>query len=146
MLSKLIHLQLAILVFVSSTGVVLRKHYCQDQLKNTTFFVQPESCHRSTAKSCPMHAAKPACPHHQSPQEDKKKCCDDHAEFLKVDHEQQFDFGASHLLDLKPVLASTFLLQNWKLPQADLQQVAYLHYRPPLLDEDLPVLLQTFRC
>ncbi len=145
MLSKLIHLQLAILIFVSSTGVVLRKHYCQDQLKNTTFFVEPENCHSSMAKSCPMHAAKPACPLHQSSKEEKKKCCDDQSQFLKVDHEQQFQFDQ---LQLKNIMLIAVLLstQNWELPRIDLQQVAYLHYKPPLLNEDRSILFQTFLC
>lgn len=102
------------------------------------------------AKGCNSHKVMKACPIHGQmlvdvSDEERKGCCDDTSEIIKIDEEQivpSFD-----LLELETAqFVSFFVAQKTALPFIDIQTLHYLNYKPPLLLCDFPVSLQTFRC
>ena len=113
MWKKTLHIAIMVLVYVSSTSLMINKHYCSDQLMGTSFMTEAESCHNSepTEKSCPKH-----------PQNNtsKKDCCS--SEFQLIKTELNYDLYQPQLktFDFKefiPVL--TFLLQEHKIIISD---------------------------
>lgn len=141
MLQKIGHIILAILLFIGSTGLVINKHYCQDELKSMAVFQKAKSCHAAKQTSaCPMHA--------QQEQDDDQSggCCDDQSEMVKVEQEQTFPvLGMELQLSIAMLPPSAMAFDLSSLPSIHLLP-EYLHYKPPPLVCDLPVLLQTFRC
>jgi len=139
---RLAHITLALLLFISSTGFVVNKHYCKNELKSMALFVK--------AEGCSMHQVMKACPIHGQmlvdvSDEERKGCCDDTTEIVKIDEEQiapSFD-----LLPLQAVqFAPLFVAHKIELPVIDIQTLHYLNYKPPPLLCDFPISLQTFRC
>ncbi|WP_020537434.1 HYC_CC_PP family protein [Lewinella cohaerens] len=141
MLRKVFHILLAVLVFVSSSGLVFSKHYCQGVLKNTSLFAEAAPCHGvSKAAKCPRHA--PA----QEDGLDKKDCCDTQTDFLKVEDAQLSTLADLLIVDTPAFLAVLFFFLPFEVIAADTKTRHDLHYKPPLLVCDLSVSLQTFLC
>lgn len=140
LLTKVGHIILALLVFIGSTGVVINKHYCQNELKDSKLFVAAEVCHTNQkAKHCPFHP-----PKEETPVE-KKGCCENDSQYLKTEIEQPLQ--PSDQAEISPILLSTIaVVFNIELPAFDKQTLHYLNYKPPLLVCDFPVSLQTFLC
>lgn len=139
MIQRIAHIILAFLLFISSAGLVINKHYCQNELKSMALFAEAEGCHQAKKMSCPMHAD-------QEEDNHKKGCCDDETEFVKADEDQ---YVQSSKIELKvPPLLFVDLpaIFNLEAPSLDKQSIHYLNYKPPLIVCDLPVLLQTFLC
>lgn len=140
MIKRLVYITLAMLVFISSTGLVLRKHFCQESLRDVALFVKAQSCHARQAQSikCPLHRAAAA--------EDaqRKGCCDDRAELVKVDDERPMPKNG--ILDILPLDLSP-VPDMWPLVTTTIPLQDYLNYKPPLLVCDDPhIRLQIFLC
>ena len=137
MISKATHIILAVLLFISSAGFVVNKHYCQNELKSMALFHKAEPCHQDKAtKSCPMHS---------SGEKEKKDCCDDKTEYVKATDEQ---IAPSFQIDLQyapALVAAIFVVFNIERPALDSNTLHYLSYKPPIVLNDLSVLLQVFR-
>ena len=131
------------MVLLSSSGFVIQKHYCQDELKEIAIYVKAEACHTKVSD-------KPPCPFH--PQEEqpeglaKKDCCNNEVELVKLDQEFQPE---TFELDLsKEEVSSAFLeegLINYQVNEGT-SPVHYLNFKPPLLVCDHIVRFQTFLC
>lgn len=140
---KLLHITLASLLWLSSTGFVLNKHYCQDILRDVALFVKAENCQSRMARE-QAHMPK-SCPMHQAKEDHEKGCCDDTAEYLHLDEHLLKAESATLSFDL-PLL----IVYSWHSPglvahDIDSFFVDYLNYKPPILVCDLSVSLQTFR-
>lgn len=142
MLQRVFHISLALLLLISSSGLVLSQHFCRGELKSTALFVEASSCHsKAVRKHCPHH------PPAQKESEPKKGCCDTTTDFLQLDGEQLAtdcsipSLEAPLMLAVLRVVSDVFILEttNSKITH-------YLNYKPPLLVRDLPVSLQTFLC
>jgi len=74
---------LALMVAFTSNGVVINKHFCNKQLKNISFFVKQDSCHKNESKpiSC---CSKTSCAKKPAQTSD---CCDNESELVKHDLE-----------------------------------------------------------
>ena len=118
---------------------MFQKHYCKNEVKNEALFVKAKPCHdQKTMKHCPMHPP--------ADDQDKKGCCDNKAEYLKLDTDQVTTVAK---IDLKlpiPQINALFTPAFDLYSILDTQTLHYLNYKPPLLIFDLPVYLQTFRC
>lgn len=142
MIQRATHILLAFLVFFSSAGLVLNKHFCQDELKSVALFSKATPCHAQKAiKSCPMHGQMEM-PASSQPE----GCCDDTSDYVKSDIDQ---IVTQLSLDLNP--PPVFLpvaLFSITIPSlsTDQKSVHYLNYKPPLIICDFTVDLQTFRC
>ena len=143
MLQRFSHIILAILVFIGTSGLVINKHYCQNELKSIAVFHNAESCHSKMAMAaCPMHAKKDQ----EQGEKERKDCCNDCSEIVKIDQEQSFPSLDLHLPSppvVQPPLPPTLVLS---ILMSDRHSLDYLHYKPPLIVCDIPVMLQSFLC
>ncbi len=148
MLVRLVHIVTIFNVMLSTTGVVLNRHFCQDQLQRVAFFVDASSCHFETTTSFSCHQNEAAACTHGDMHEDG--CCHDDSQYLHQDDSQKVPPSISEWVLTLPVL-SAILAPGWL---GDLWvsavQDASLHarYRPPdrLCPSERPALLQVFRC
>ena len=135
---QIIHIALALMVGIGSTGLVFSKHYCQGELKSFALFRKATPCYAKQGKS--------ACPHHPNGQHDPDKgCCKDTVEWYQSDDWQWFDAIQLFPLPPLPVLA---VLVPTQAPLQDrlLSPVHYLNYKPPLLAGTIRCRLQVWRC
>lgn len=130
---------------------MINKHYCQGELKNTAILVKAKTCHETASKTHKFgdhHEMPPSCPMHQSKgsghEDEKKDCCNDKSEFVKLDIDQEIT--NFELLNIKlPVFSGTFLNADLSsLEDVETYPVHYLNYKPPLIVCDFPISLQTF--
>lgn len=141
-------ISLAFLIFSTSVGSTMSMHFCQGQLQHVSLFVKAKSCHQKTTSShChhqpekpPCHQVKKVC--HQSME--KKNCCENKTVLLQLDPETNapasisFDVGLVQFI----VAFSHFL----PFDRLDYTHITpdYQNYKPPLLDRDISVLVQSF--
>lgn len=141
MLKKFTHIVLASLVLLSSTGLVTHLHYCQNELKEVSFFLETDPCPKEKVeKPCPMHmhSAK-----HEMPA--KKDCCEDETHVSKITTEQEAQPFEVRLIQDFLALA---IIPTSSLKLQDLRVKAkhYLNYKPPLLICEPQSSLQVFLC
>lgn len=141
LLFRLFHIILAVVVFFSSTGVVLSKHYCQNELKSVAIFHKAKACHKQHAmKSCPFHPGMmiPA-------SEADKNCCDDETSYFQDEAEWFAQPGSFHLVKI----LSPAQLIDYSCPAPvvwEKSSTHYLNYKPPLIAFDRPIRFQQFLC
>ena len=80
---RVLHIFLASIIFLSTVGVTINKHYCKEQLRSTALWLVPKSCHEakivdSKLPSCPFHAQGKKLP----------KCCSDKSDYIKSEIQQ----------------------------------------------------------
>jgi hypothetical protein len=143
LLAKLFHSALIGILLLSSSGVVVNKHYCQDELRSVRVFAAAEPCHQGEQK--------PACPFHPGPQhsdEPKRKgCCDDTSEYVKVNSEQSFpDQQLSQWVYPPAPAVPPTRIRLVAGPTVTRRIIPYRRYKPPLIVRDFQVELQRFLC
>jgi len=140
-MAQIIHIFLAILVYISGIGVSVHQHFCQGELKNIAFWQSAESCHAgenicpASGKICMMHAD----------EDQKKDCCDDRVSLEQAD----WDFVPQisqvvSILDFVSIVpeSSSFISFENRAFQRSPQK-----YRPPpLITTPLRILFSTFLC
>jgi hypothetical protein len=137
------HILLAILVYLSSLGVALNKHYCRESLKDVALFLPAKSCRHEalSASSCGA-----SCPFHQyhsdeDPREDG--CCEDTTQYLKVDQPRGFEQFAPEESSPPALLPPP----PYPTPLAYTARLIPLRlYKPPLIVYDRCLASQTFLC
>ena len=87
-------------------------------------------------KSCPMHS---------SGEQEKKGCCDDESEYVKANDEQLAPSFEINLPNNPVLWAAIFVAFHIELPALDSNTLQYLTYKPPIVLNDISVLLQVFR-
>ncbi|MCB0586125.1 MAG: hypothetical protein KDD06_12465 [Phaeodactylibacter sp.] len=141
MIARIVHINLAFLLLLSSTGIVLNKHYCGAELKSIGVFIGAEPCHHEKAmKGCPYHDSG-----EKGLQKEKKGCCNDETEYIKSDEDKVAPSVQGHLKSFPVLLAAVFVVLDIELPSTDSVTLRYLTYKPPAAFHDLSVLLQVFR-
>jgi len=110
-------------MLVSTSGVTVTKHFCGERLASVSV-LGDGGC------SCASMAA-------------DDNCCHTERDLYQVDD----DFSVAPIRSLNlaavPVIAIiTYRLSLEFNPESG--QTAYLNYRPPLPDKDIPVLIQSF--
>jgi len=145
---------LAFLVFFSTTGFVVNKHFCQDELRQVSLFVKGETCHHKMEKmadmeACPMKGMKKSCSkddsctNKQSPSK-KKDCCHDESQYVKSEQTQEKQSVEFPQLNNPVLVGVLFVALNLELPSIDDHALPFLTYKPPIVGNDMQVLLQTF--
>jgi hypothetical protein len=144
---RIISLMMAILILVSSMGFSIDVHYCQGQIKSFSLFGKAESCHQEVKKQhCTKH--KKSCHAAPSNQEKlsscKKDCCSNKT--IIVESNDEARKLQSLKLSQKQVEFVSVFVQVFFLVKTDLNKniVPHLNYIPPLLNKDIPVLIQSF--
>ena len=128
---KIAALNLAILLVTSTTGITLNKHFCMGELKDVSFYEETKNCLEKMdmdmeESKCPMNA------------------CEDKTEEYKADElsktSYKIDFkNSQHLLTVLTYL----LLDHNLVSRSSLSQVN-LFYKSPLINQDIPILIQSF--
>jgi hypothetical protein len=143
-IKKTIHIILAFSVFLSSGGLLVNFHFCQDEFLKTSFFFSFGSC-------CDIHEASPCssendvCNGHEH-SEDDETCCGNYADFYKLDQNQQLFSTESKSFDRSGFLTAIFSVFDAEFPSLDRHTLQYYNYSPPLIVFDRQVRWQTFLC
>ncbi len=135
---------LALMVLVSSLSYTIDFHYCQGQLKSFSLIGKAKNCHEMANKmaSCKHHQQKadssPAC------NEADSNCCSNKTVFIESEFDEKIPnivfTNLNHPYFVVAQQHSSFddLFQTIK------EVVPYAHYKPPLIQKDLPVLFESF--
>lgn len=133
-LSPILSVMLALLVLVSSSSFMVNMHFCGGHVQSISLV--------NEAAPCPMEVQLPPC--HKEMAVKKSGCCEDkHVAF------EGKDFNAK---------VQDFSLLNWQainwvvtLPIMEVIQVNealafsnHTPYKPPIVERDIPVLVQSF--
>lgn len=121
---KILALVLAVLILVSTNGITVEKFYCGSYLKSVHVFTSP----------------KPCCPRPNTPE----GSCRTETKYSKADINIELP---PLVLKLVPLVISYFIYEVFILTTPAIAQssiVKYLNYKPPLIPEDIPVLIQSF--
>ncbi|MEX0967772.1 MAG: hypothetical protein WD077_11080 [Bacteroidia bacterium] len=147
MIQTVIHIFLALLIFLSTTGVAVIRHFCHDHLRTVSVMVDTEACEMDKTSAVPTcHSGKPMSCCDKAQDEPLLKdhdCCSTQTVFLKLPEEFQLQKSnemqvpGAALFSL-PVFVSTVGFT------ADLHShLATLIHSPPLFT-DIPVLTGSF--
>ena len=146
---------LSALMLISSTGVAMDMHYCQDILKSVRLIGEAPTCHDQEAKE-----KMPAC-HKKAIQKAEKQChkndstseeeecqndCCSH-EVIHAQLDADYLKSEQNQLEYNPQLTQVFLSTFILIYQSNSELVKdhFLNYKPPLPDKDIPVLIQSFQ-
>ena len=152
MILKIVHIGLASLIFFSSMGITVHKHFCHNELKTVQLYGKAKSCKEVKKKerfpklccigkiathsteTCPLNTENEPCKH-----------CEDVVEFLVLDdiiELPNYLFQVNEFKVYTPILVLEFarLQLNYPTP-------IYQNYKPPLpFKQDFSILYQTFLC
>jgi len=126
-IGKIGYVVLSVLILWSTTGMTLHKHYCMGQLQEVTAYQKAKSCMEKMGleKPCPVG------------------CCETTSEELKVEDLTKLDVS----FEFKPYLSTAVEVESFiydvNVPDEPTYP-RYLNYKPPLLDRDVPILVQSF--
>jgi hypothetical protein len=126
---------LAVLVLVSSSSFTVNMHLCGGELQSVSII--------EDAASCPMEVQLPPC--HRNMAKQKSDCCQDsHLAFEGKDFNYAFK-------EFKDVITSgsevsVILPYIMEVVETELVLTAadFLPYKPPIVQRDIPVLIQSF--
>lgn len=141
-MQKVFHILFASWIFISSTGLLVNRHFCQNDLKSTTLLVQAPSCHEemATEATCPLHAQ------HQVSDQESNHCCQNESVLFKTVLLQEAQFSAGWGLSLLPAVLPTPVGARCFSGNVGSPRFSFTSYHPPPLVCDVAVQLQTFRC
>lgn len=137
MFRSFVHIILAGLVFLSSSGFVVQKHFCFDMLIATSFFTEVEKCSGARTHEQATHD-----PVSKDTALNKKSCCDDLIQFFQVDYLE--NITAKSTLDIQAIAPPNIVIIPVTAPVC--LPIQYERYKPPLLFCDLSVRFQSFLC
>jgi hypothetical protein len=149
MLSRLLHIILALNVLISSMGVMGFEHLCKLRGRSVSFVIPPKSCCKK-AKHAQEQCAAPSTAsvglpgffYRDTP------CCADFSKFFKADTQgtvyQDLSAPVPAMQAILPQ-AHYFFAEHDLLPHNQKILRFYL-YKPPPLTEDIRVLIQSFLC
>ena len=131
----------------SSTGFSIDLHFCQGQVKSFSLLGKAKSCHEQAAKSHCKKKQK-ACHAPRTTQNElgkcKKDCCSNKT--IKIEQNQEAKKLQTLEITTSQVQFVTAFVQVFLLAENDLDNIIipHLNYVPPLLNKDIPVLIQSF--
>lgn len=139
---------LAGLMFITSAGFTMDMHYCSGDLKSVSFFGKAKTCHEMTGE---VGSLQKSCPRHNKMMEgnegcsEDKDCCSNKSVQLLSDQDQRVQtidvVFTKQLKQFVIVHAMGLFAEDLNLNR---NSPSYTHYKPPLIQRDIPVLNQTF--
>jgi len=139
---RFLALCLVVLVFLSSAGFTIDMHYCNNELKSISLIGKAKPCHEPTLKQCPFHKKMQEKSAESS--KDAKGCCENKTEHFQSDQDQQIqniDFKLSQPIQLFITAFITNFISNNGFEK---ELIVFTRYRPPIIQKDIPVLIQSF--
>lgn len=143
---RIIACLLAALVFLSSVGISIDRHYCKGELKTISVFGKAKSCHEigMGMKNCPHHQKKLA--DHQTQKEYKNNCCSNKTSFVKSDIDQNIGVAKS-AVSFSKNLTAICLYNQYFLNYTQIVTPKLIKFqlsKPPIISRDIYVLLATY--
>lgn len=126
---KIANTFLALLLVISTSGVTINKHYCLGFLKDISIFHEASSC------MAEMNMQEEDCP---------MECCEETSEQLLVDDFKQVVFETNLTPQLKLLVMISNIIGDLQFDASNPLKTPYLNYSPPLIGQDIPVLVQSF--
>ncbi len=123
---------LSFTIFFSSTGLLIRKHFCQNELQSASLF-KAKSCHSDESHHC--NATKKKCCQIKN-SEEKDKCCHNQSEYVKLDLNQYYFNYYFKDKKVDFVKLSKYHYQQ-VLPYLQNKRLKFFQYKPPLTEFDL---------
>ena len=144
MLQRIFSISMAFLILLSTTGLIVDWHYCNNKLKDWALFSVAESCHKAKAEKphCPYHAALLAAENEDA----EKNCCNNETDFFQIDVDlvdAPLADSEANVLEYPKVDVLYFQDIMWI---AALQDIDYLNYKPPLIVADFCIQHNVFLC
>ena len=139
MIKKSLHIILAFLLLISTSGFSISTHFCQNQLQDLQFFCQAKTCGELQVEKESCHKSSS-----EEPKPCKKGCCESKSDFYQLDLDQQTTPTTFKSLNINTLTAILLTFFNIELPSVDKKSIDYLNYKPPLLICDYTAELQTF--
>ncbi len=134
--NRILSFLMTILILLSSTGFSMSLHYCHGKVKTVSFFEEAESCHQIKTK-CHIPSQK------ENIKKYKKSCCAN-----KTITAQQDDSSQKNTIDFTPkqvkfltAFTQAFILKGIHLSRTIVSPPKHI---PPLLNKDIPILIQSF--
>lgn len=136
MIKKIIHMIIAALILVSTTGFTINLHYCHDQLIDLALFSPAQSC-CDTAKEDPCEADNTI---------SKKNHCEDESIVVEttdrfVSSSYVFSFENSHSIDL--LLTASIIFNDQGVREQIVTEPPW-HKEPPPCQEVVLSQIQSF--
>ncbi len=141
MVKAAVHIIISLSVFLSTTGVWINDHYCQNQYDSSQFTLNSNTCcAKTTTNSCTSNESN--C--HDN--DEDNGCCNTTPRIFKIDQDQiinQVEFTVKKHLK---VLAPKIVGLNFQLfdPKSEIHKQP--KYDIPFIVYNRQVRLQTFRC
>lgn len=125
-------------ILLSSTGLVVNKHFCLEELQSTALFVSAPAC------SVGVQTSKESLPDKESIS--KKNCCDDQCDLFKLSEEVDPNSQGQSLIDLE--FNPSWFESSQEKKDQEIKEFSstYLNYKPPLIFRDVILDIQTFLC
>jgi len=129
----IVSLFLAAIVLIASIGVTVNFHLCAGQVQSLALYIKAQPCKMDMPRTCQKHEQK------------RKGCCEEQSLVLKgketnaeVKTATQLTPSFNLIAIILPVLYSIIDLDS----SVDTPQ--YAQYKPPLLEQDITVLVHSF--
>ncbi|MDH3710413.1 MAG: hypothetical protein OER04_11020 [Cyclobacteriaceae bacterium] len=126
---KITTICLALLLMVSTSGLTINKHYCLGFLKDISILHEASSC------MAEMNLQEEECP---------MECCEETSESVMVDDFKQAGFNTNLAPDLKLIAVISHFLADAQLISSEISHNHFQYYSPPLIDRDIPIMVQSF--
>ena len=128
-MKKAFSVLLSFIILLSSTSFSLSAHYCGQQLVDIALFGEAEACPMTKEKAC---------------ESDKMPCCADRDIIIEGE-----DFLASKQLSKQEIKNTEVLIASLNYPIKllvlnEFSVYTLENYNPPLIDREIPILIQSF--
>lgn len=137
---KISAILLSLLVLLSSTSFTFSMHFCMGQLESIALFSGAESCAMVKQQSpCASEKHDLGCDHDTT----IKGCCEDHT--LVIEGREDLKVVSKTTLpefQMAAVVISTLISYLFLKPTTN--YYSFQDYSPPLIERDIPVLVQSF--
>ncbi|HPW64475.1 MAG TPA: hypothetical protein PLJ13_19450 [Cyclobacteriaceae bacterium] len=135
LLKPIVSSMIALLVLVSSSSFIVNMHFCGGQVQSFSLIEE--------AASCPMEVQLPPC--HKKMAVKKSGCCEDkHVAFEGKDFNTQIqDFSMLTWQSINWVATLPMIMEVIQVNES-LVFSNHTPYKPPIVERDIPVLVQSF--
>ena len=130
---------LAAVVITATMGVTVNKHYCKGKLVETAVFVKTKHSHCDQKIAMNINH----CQMHQSMTKAKDDCCSEESEHFQVDDPSKI---SKLSIEFKPLALQAVVLYFVADLFSNQENISAnpKKYKPPLIAQDVTVLVQSF--
>lgn len=134
-MKKVASILLTLLFLFSSSHLSFATHYCGGKVQKhgLTMSVEEFGCKMNNEENKPCE---------DGGDQYKKKCCDNTS--VEYSLNEDFDTNPEKEVSINKNFVVAFLYNNLLFNNDNTSYVDKLYYSPPLLDKDIPVLIQSF--